>query len=229
MVRVFKFFVTLSMFLCLFSLSPRARAEDPKVENLPDTFLLKKVAQKSYKLTRITSDEKLKAWLETSKAEALVELEKFLATQTGQELIANTQPANTQAALSNLQDEAFVGILTDTLKQIDRKNWLLVFGDLQAQLGQKNLRIEDLLNNPKIIGEYITKLSEKEKEFWANRAKAQADTVALPITESTSDLSVPTGTFKEGLYLIKALSSLVKIEIKDPSLNNLLIRYFVKP
>lgn len=224
MVRVFKTSIRLFMLLGFICLIPKeARAEDPKVEDLGETFILRKEAQKRFKITRVTSDEQLKAWVDASKNEALLELKKFMESQAGVALVASTE-----AALANLQDEAFVSSLMGTLNQVERKGWLDVFKDLQSQMNQKNLRIEDLVNNPQIVSSYIETLKEKERDFWAKRAKAQASKIGAPITETATDVNVPTGSLKEGLMLIKALSTYLKVEVKEPGLDNLLIRYFIK-
>lgn len=197
-----------------------ANADDPV--KFEDTFILRKVARG--KINRITADKSLESWIVEAKKESSEKLKEFLASQEVQAAIV----ASSEAALANLKDEVFVESVLNTLNQVDRKDWLDVFADLQAQMKQKNLSLEDLVRNPQIISDYVATISEKEKAFWKKRTVAKAKTLGAPITETQPEELFPVGSFEDGLLLIKALSSFIKIEVDDDE-NNLLIREFLKP
>jgi len=227
MVRVYKnkfSILNQKILLVIGALGVSFMAISDEPAGLESTFLLRKVARDESHITRITADKSLQTWILEAKKTSNEKLKKFLASQEVQLAIV----ASSEAALANLKDEAFIGSVLKTLKQVDRKDWLDVFADLQAQMKQKNLRLEDLVRNPQIIKDYVATISEKEKAFWEKRVKAKAKTLGAPITETQPEELFPVGSFEDGLLLIKALSSIIKIEV-EPTANNLLIREFLKP
>jgi predicted metal-dependent RNase len=207
MVRVLK--LTICMFLISSNFS---FAENP---------VLKDEAQKILKRTRVNSDAALKAWSDKAKKEVQ---EKVDELKKGD--LAPILAASADVALASLKDETFKGQVLDTLKKVDRKDWQEVLKDLSALMKQKNLKIEDIVQNPQIISDYVASISEKEKAFWAERAKESA---RIPVTETPVDLSIPKGSFEDALKLMKALTAFIKIENIEANSNNLLIRYFVAP
>ncbi|MEZ4814867.1 MAG: hypothetical protein R3A80_06630 [Bdellovibrionota bacterium] len=222
MVRVenllsFKKFMFLGL---MFLLGFRAEAGDPVIDVSAENPVLKEVARKHFKLTRVNSDRTLKEWADKAKVEAADYVKKLREAQIEPELIASTE-----AALDSLRDPEYALRVVKTLQQIDRKGWEEVFKDAEALMNQKNLRLGDLTANPKIIKAFLMELSTKEKSFWTAKTKK---TSFAPITETAPVVSVPTGSFEEGLKLIKALSSFVKIEV-EPTSDNLLLRYFLEP
>ncbi len=227
MVRVFKnnvSFLNQKTLLVIGAISIHFMAIADEPTGIKDTFLLRKVVHDESRITRVTADKSLQSWILESKKKSQEKLKKFLASQEVQAAIV----ASSEAALANLKDEAFVGSVLNTLKQVDRKDWLDVFADLQAQMKQKNLRLEDLVRNPQIIKDYVATITQKEKAFWEKRVKVKAKTLGAPITETQPEELFPVGSFEDGLLLIKALSSFIKIEV-EASADNLLIREFLKP
>jgi hypothetical protein len=186
-----------------------------------DSPVLKDEAQKEFKRTRVNSDQVLKAWADEAKKDVQVKVEELKKAGLSPAAIASAN-----AALASLQDPAFGARVLETLKKVDRKDWQEVLKDLAALMKQKNLSLEDLAKNPKIIRDYILSISEKEKAFWEQRAKLAAQ---IPVTETPADLSVPQGSFEDALKLMKALSSFIKVQNVEADPNNLLIRYFMAP
>lgn len=189
--------------------------------SLAGSPVLRDEAQKEFKRTRVNSDQALKVWADEAKKDVQVQLEELRKAGLSSGAIANAN-----VALVSLQDPAFSARVLETLKKVDRKDWQEVLKDVAAIMKQKNLSLEDLTKNPKIIKEYLDSISEKEKAFWAQRAKEISH---IPVTETPVDLSVPHGSFEDALKLMKALSSFIKVQNVDADPNNLLIRYFLAP
>jgi hypothetical protein len=157
-----------------------AQADDGNLKSV-----LKKDIQKSAAKKLIDPNSGIQAWVQEATKDAKKLASEIKLSESAEKArAADSSPEAVADRLKGIEPD-----LIRVLTEATRKTWKEIFSDLKVALENKNIYISDIKQNSDFVAEFLKNIEEDEKQFWKERAAAEA----LPKTESTVEIT-PLGT-----------------------------------